>query len=137
MSGVVIDTSAVLAVVLAEEEAEQFAGVIERAERCSMSAANYLAAAIVIESRGDAVAVREFDRFMRRSGIEIEAVTREQAALARQAYRDFSKAAGLNFGDCLAYALAKVRDEPLLFKGGDFGLTDVEVCHANSSGATE
>ena len=125
----VVDTSALLAILLAEDDAPRFAQAIEAAERCAISAANWLEAAVVIGNRGDAVASREFDLFMRRSGIAVEPVTQEQASLARQAYRDFGKGrhpAGLNFGDCLAYALAKALDEPLLFKGGDFVLTDVE-----------
>jgi len=83
---------------------------------------------VVIDSRGDAVASREFDLFFRRAGIVIEPVTFEQAQIARQAYRDFGKGrhpAGLSFGDCLSYALAKWADEPLLFKGSDFAQTDV------------
>jgi len=126
----VVDTSAVLAILLDEEEATRFAGAIEKAEHCTMSAANWLEAAVVIDNRGDAVASREFDLFLRRADIIIAPVTREQAHLARQAYRDFGKGrhpAGLNFGDCLAYALAKSLDEPLLFKGADFGQTDVTV----------
>jgi len=126
----VIDTSAVLAVLLAEEDAQHFARQIEEAVACRMSAVNYLEAALVIDNRGDAVASREFDRFFRRSGIVIEPVTLEQAQIARQAYRDYGKGrhpAGLNFGDCLAYALAKAADEPLLFKDGDFRQTDVEA----------
>jgi len=90
----------------------------------------FLEAAQVIDNRGDAVASRALDRFFRRSAIGIEPVTLEQAQIARQAYRDFGKdrhRAGLNFGDCLAYALAKVRDEPLLFKGNDFGRTDIQA----------
>ena len=126
----VIDTSAVLAILLGESEAAAFAEAIESAERCCMAAASYVEAAAVIDCRGDAVASREFDRFMRRGAIEVEPLTFEQAQIAREAYRDFGKGrhpAGLNFGDCLAYALAKSRDEPLLFKGRDFGLTDVAV----------
>ena len=125
----VIDTSAVLAILLAENDAGNFAHAIEAAAICRMSAANYLEAALVIDHRGDAVASREFDLFFRRAGITLEAVTAEQARIARQAYRDFGKGrhpAGLNFGDCLAYALAKALDEPLLFKGADFTQTDVE-----------
>ena len=124
----VIDTSAVLAISLAEKDAERYARAIETAEVCRMSAASFLEAAVVIDNRGDAVASREFDALLRRSGIHIEAVTFEQAQIARQAYRDFGRGrhpAGLNFGDCLAYALAKVVDEPLLFKGDDFGHTDI------------
>lgn len=124
----VIDTSAVLAILLNEGDAARYAQAIESAADCRMSAANFLEAALVIDNRGDALASREFDRFFRRSGINIEPVTFEQAQIARQAYRDFGKGqqpAGLNFGDCLAYALAKALDEPLLFKGDDFGHTDV------------
>ena len=125
----VIDTSAVLAILLAENDAEQYARAMEAADTRRMSAANYLEAALVIDSRGDAVASREFDLFFRRAGIAIEPVTFEQAQIARQAYRDFGKGkhpAGLNSGDCLSYALAKFLDEPLLFKGADFPRTDVE-----------
>ncbi len=124
-----IDTSAVLAILLAESDAGHYARAIEAAETCRMSTASYLEAALVIDNRGDAVASREFDLFFRRAGITLEAVTVEQAHIARQAYRDFGKGkhpAGLNFGDCLAYALAKALDEPLLFKGADFEQTDVE-----------
>jgi ribonuclease VapC len=129
----VLDTSAVLAILLDEDEAAQFAEAIQQAEHCFMSAANWLEAAVVIDNRGDAVASREFDLFLRRSGILVEPVSVEQAQLARQAYRDFGKGrhqAGLNFGDCLSYALAKSLDEPLLFKGEDFGQTDVAVAVA-------
>jgi ribonuclease VapC len=131
----VVDTSAVLAILLDEVEAGGFAQVIEEAGHCSMSAANWLEAAVVIDNRGDAVASREFDQFLRRSGIEIKPVTLEQAQIARHAYRDFGKGRhpeSLNFGDCLAYALAKSLDEPLLFKGGDFGLTDLKVATPES-----
>jgi len=126
----VIDTSAVLAILLGEPDAERYALALEAAVVCRMSAAAYLEAAVVIDHRKDAVASREFDLFVRRAGIVIEPVTAEQAQIARQAYRDFGKgrhAAGLNFGDCLSYGLAKAVDEPLLFKGGDFSRTDVGV----------
>ena len=91
---------------------------------------NYVEAAVVIDSSRDPVASRRFDDFFRASRIVVEAVTPNQAELARQAYRDFGKGrhkAGLNFGDCFAYALAKEMDEPLLFKGGDFRHTDIEA----------
>ena len=126
----VIDTSAILAILLAEDDAERYARAIEAALRPRMSAASYLEAAVVIDNRGDVVARREFDRFMRRTEIEVVAVDREQAEIARQAYRDFGKGrhpAGLNFGDCFSYALAKSVDEPLLFKGADFSRTDVRT----------
>lgn len=124
----VIDTSAVLAILLAEDDAGRYARAIQDAMRCRMSAANYLEAALVIDNCGDAVASREFDRFFRRASIAIEPVTQEHAEIARQAYRDFGKGrhpARLNFGDCLAYALARASDEPLLFKGRDFAQTDI------------
>jgi ribonuclease VapC len=125
----IIDTSAVLAILLDEKDAAVFAKAIEDADDRRMSAASYLEAALVVDNRGDAVAVREFDRFFQRSGINIEPVTLEQARIAREAYKDFGKGrhrAGLNFGDCLTYALARVFDQPLLYKGRDFSHTDLQ-----------
>lgn len=94
-----------------------------------MSAANYVEAAAVAESGRDAVASRRFDALLTTARIQVADVTAGQALLARGAYRDFGKGsghpAGLNFGDCFAYALAKDRDQSLLFKGDDFGHTDV------------
>jgi ribonuclease VapC len=130
----IIDTSAVLAILLTENDAERYARAIEEADTCRMSAAGYLQAAVVIDNRGDRVASREFDLFFRRAGIAIEPVTFEQAQIARQAYQDFGKGrhpAGLNFGDCLSYALSKSLDEPLLFKGADFAQTDVQRAGSN------
>ena len=124
----IIDTSAILAILLDERDAAIFAKAIENAGDRRMSAAGYLEAALVIDNRGDAVAQREFDRFLERSGIAIEPVTFEQGRIAREAYRDFGKGrhrAGLNFGDCFAYALARARDQPLLYKGRDFSHTDL------------
>jgi ribonuclease VapC len=120
----IIDTSAVLAILLAERDATIFAKAIENAGDRRMSAAGYLEAALVIDNRGDAVAQREFDRFFQRSGISIEPVTLEQGRI-----KDFGKGhhrAGLNFGDCFAYALARILDQPLLYKGRDFSHTDLE-----------
>ena len=125
----VIDASAVLAILLGERDAAAFAQAIENADDRRMSAAGYLEAALVVDNRGDAVAQREFDRFFLRSGITIEPVTLEQARLAREAYRDFGKGrhrAKLNFGDCLAYALARAIEQPLLYKGRDFSHTDIQ-----------
>jgi ribonuclease VapC len=125
----IIDTSAVLAILLDERDALVFAEAIENAGDRRMSAAGYLEAALVIDNRGDAVAQREFDRLFQRSGIAIEPVTLEQGRIARQAYRDFGKGrhrAGLNFGDCFAYALARILDQPLLYKGRDFSHTDLQ-----------
>lgn len=126
----VIDASAVIAILLDEDGAERYTRAIEAAAQPRISAASYLEAAVVIDNRGDVLARREFDRFIRRAGIEVVAVNLEQAEIARQAYRDFGKGrhpAGLNFGDCFSYALAKFIDEPLLFKGGDFSMTDVKT----------
>ncbi|MGA2880310.1 MAG: type II toxin-antitoxin system VapC family toxin [Bryobacteraceae bacterium] len=125
----IIDASAVLAILLDERDAAIFARAIERAGDRRISAASYLEAALVIDNRGDAVAQREFDRFFERSAITIEPVTLEQARIARGAYRDFGKGhhrAALNFGDCLTYALARVSDQPLLYKGRDFSQTDLQ-----------
>ena len=125
----VIDTSAVLAILLGERDAAAFARAIEQAEDRRMSAANYLEAAMVIDNRGDPVARREFDRFFERSGIAIDPVNVALARMARQAHQDFGRGrhrAALNFGDCLAYALARVLDQPLLYKGRDFSQTDIQ-----------
>lgn len=125
----ILDTSAIIAVLRAEPEAPEFVEAIESAPKCHVSAVNYVEAAIVIDSGKDAIASRRFDDFFRASGIVIETVTPRQAEIARDAYRDFGKGrhkAGLNFGDCFSYALAKETDESLLFKGKDFSHTDVE-----------
>jgi ribonuclease VapC len=127
---VILDASAVVAVLRAEPEAPDLVRAIEATQRRHISAVNYVEAAVVIDGGRDAVASRRFDDFFRVSRIAIENVTPKQAEIARQAYRDFGKGrhkAGLNFGDCFAYALAKELDEPLLFKGKDFAHTDVEV----------
>jgi ribonuclease VapC len=124
----VIDSSAIIAILLEEPEAEAFATALEATANLRMSAASYLETAVVVDSRNNPRVGRELDTFLRRSDVEILPVTHEQAQIARQAYRDFGKGqhpAGLNFGDCFAYAAAKALDEPLLFKGDDFSRTDV------------
>lgn len=126
----ILDSSAIVAVLRAEPEAPDFAKAIESAKQRRISAVSYVEAAIVIDSGRDAVASRRFDDFFRASRIKVESVTPRQAEIARNAYRDFGKGrhqARLNFGDCFAYALAKEMDEPLLFKGKDFLHTDVET----------
>jgi len=126
----ILDSSVIIAILRAEPEAPALANAITVSLERRVSAVNYVESAVVIDSARDAVASRRFDEFFRVSGIAIEPVTPRQAEIARQAYRDFGKGrhpAGLNFGDCFAYALAKERDEPLLFKGDDFRHTDVEV----------
>jgi ribonuclease VapC len=127
---VILDSSAVVAILRAEREAPLFARAIQAAEPRRISAVSYVEAAVVIDSGKDAIASRRFDDFFRASRIAVETVTVKQAEIARQAYRDFGKGrhkAGLNFGDCFAYALAKELDEPLLFKGDNFRHTDVEA----------
>ena len=109
----ILDTSAIVAVLRAESEAPEFVEAIESASNCRISAVSYVEAAVVIDSGKDAIASRRFDDFFRASGIVIETVTPRQAEIARDAYRDFGKGrhkAGLNFGDCFSYALAKEID---------------------------
>lgn len=125
----IIDTSALIAILRAEGDASAMAHAIERARFRRISAASYLEAAVVIDGSRDPVASRRFDELVSEAGLVVEPVTHEQARIAREAYRDFGKGsghkAGLNFGDCFAYALAKTTGEPLLFKGDDFGHTDI------------
>ena len=126
----IVDTSAVLAILFQEPDAERFARAIATAPARRMSAATLLESSIVLESRSGPASGYELDAFLQEAGIELEPVTSEQAQAARRAWRRFGKGnhpAGLNFGDCFAYALAEATREPLLFKGGDFELTDVEV----------
>lgn len=126
----IIDTSALLAILFAEDDAAHFATAVARADIRLMSAANYLEAGIVVDNQIGAAAGRQLDALVSRAGIRVEAVTREQADMARQAYLDFGRGnhpAGLNFGDCFAYALSKATGLPLLFKGDDFGRTDVAI----------
>ena len=124
----ILDTSALAAIFFGEPEAVLYTELIQDADRCLMSAANFVELSIVIEGQIGPDAGRQCDVFFRRAGIGIEPVTLEQAHLARQAFLDFGKgrhAAGLDFGDCFAYALAKITSEPLLFKGEDFKKTDI------------
>ena len=124
----IVDSSAILAILFSESDAESYARAITDADVCRISAANFVEVAIVVEAQTRASGSRQFDAFFRRAGIVIEPVSEEQAHMARQAYTDFGKGrhkAGLNFGDCFAYALAKTTGESLLFKGDDFKKTDV------------
>ena len=126
----IVDTSAVLAVLFGEPDAERYARAMAGASRCRMSVASLLEAAIVLESRSGAAGGHELDVFVERALIELAPVTAEHAQAARRAWRRFGKGnhpAGLNFGDCFAYALAEATREPLLFKGRDFALTDIEA----------
>ena len=125
----ILDTSAVVAILRNEPGAAAFAKAIERADHRRISAVNYVETAAVIDGSRDPIASRRFDDLLREAEVAIEPVTENQARIARLAYRDFGKGSGhpakLNFGDCFAYALAKAKREPLLFKGGDFTHTDV------------
>ena len=126
----IVDTSALIALLRGEPDAPHFAAALAtRAEAKRLSAANYLEAAIVIDGSRNPVASRRLDEVIAKASIAIEAVTAEHAQIARAAYRDFGKGsghpAGLNYGDCFAYALAKATGERLLFKGNDFAQTDV------------
>jgi ribonuclease VapC len=126
---VIVDTSALIAILRDESDAKTFAMAIAGADRRRLSAANYVETAIVIDGSRNPIASRHFDDLLREAEIVIEPVTEEQARIAREAYRDFGRGsghpAGLNFGDCFAYALAKALREPLLFKGDDFGYTGI------------
>jgi ribonuclease VapC len=124
----ILDTSALAAIFFDEPEAAHYTQIIHDADGCLISAGNFLELAMVIEGQIGPDAGRQCDTFFRRAGIIIEPFTVEQAHVARQAFHDFGKGrhpAGLNFGDCFAYALAKISGEPLLFKGEDFKKTDI------------
>lgn len=126
----ILDTSTLVAILANEPDSEPYIQAISRAPHCRISAGNFIEFSIVIQSQFGAEVLQQCDALFRRIGIVIEPVTVDQAHLARQAFQDFGKgrhAAGLNFGDCFAYALAKVTGEPLLFKGQDFSKTDVKA----------
>ncbi|MDH3473414.1 MAG: type II toxin-antitoxin system VapC family toxin [Rhodospirillales bacterium] len=125
----VVDTSALLAIFFLEAEAEAFTRAIRDAEAPLLSAANLVETSIVLDSRVAGSSAEELDAFIAGSGLEVEPVTSAQAQIARDAYRAYGKGihpAGLNFGDCFAYALAKAAGLPLLYKGRDFPKTDVK-----------
>lgn len=124
----VIDTSALVAILGNEPERRSFIEAIEAADTRLLSTGTFLEISILIESRHGADGVRDLDLFIDRAAIELTPVDDEQAREARRAFSRFGKgrhAAGLNFGDCFAYALAMTKGEPLLFKGQDFAKTDV------------
>ena len=126
----VIDTSAFLAILLAEPERGRFLKLLSESGIRLVSAANVLETSIVVESRRGEAAGRELDLFLHRAKVEIVPVDEEQVSIARHAWRKFGKGrhpAALNFGDCFAYALTKTSNEPLLAKGGDFSNTDLQL----------
>lgn len=125
----ILDSSAILAILFAEDDAPIYANAIESSHTRRISAANWLETSIRIDLSGQPATGIAFEDFVREAEITVEPVDLEQARMARLAYRAYGKGtghpAGLNFGDCFAYALAKLRGEPLLFKGEDFRQTDI------------
>jgi ribonuclease VapC len=126
----VIDTSALVAIFLSEPERVQLLQTILESENRRISAGTALETGIMLEAKRGENAGREFDLFLIRAGIEVVAVNGEQIEIARSAWRKYGKgrhSAGLNYGDCFAYSLAKLSGEPLLAKGADFKLTDIQT----------
>lgn len=124
----VIDTSALVAMLSDEPEAQRFEAAVSADPVRLMSAASYLEAAIVIETRFGEAGGRELDLWLHRAAVDLVSVDPGQAEVARMAYRRYGKGrhpAGLNYGDCFSYALATVSGAALLFKGSDFTHTDV------------
>jgi ribonuclease VapC len=124
----IVDTSAIMAILQKEPEAPAFGAALTEGARIAISAATLAELCVVAESCAGAAVWAEVEALMADAAIEVAPFTAEQAALAREGWRRFGKGrhpAGLNLGDCFAYALAQERGEPLLFKGGDFALTDV------------
>ena len=133
----VLDTSAVLAILQNEPERRQFNEAIDAAETRSLSTASFVECSMIVESRYGPDGVRDLDLFIAKAQISLAPVDDEQANLARRAFRKYGKGrhpAGLNFGDGFSYALSKALQEPLLFKGNDFSQTDVD-CHPGSATA--
>ena len=130
----VLDTSAVVAVLQNEPERRKFNEAIEASESRSLSTASFVECSMILESRYGTDGVRDLDLFIAKAQVSLVLVDEEQANLARRAFQKFGKGrhpAGLNFGDCFSYALSRALDLPLLFKGNDFNQTDVE-CHPAS-----
>ena len=125
----IVDSSAIMAIVLNEPERATYIQTILRADRAAMSAGTWLELGVVAARRRDEERARLIEQFVNDAGIAIEPVTAHQAQIGRQAYRAYGQTASgkakLNFGDCFAYALAKATGEPLLFKGDDFIHTDI------------
>ena len=126
----IVDPSALVAIVFQESDAERYADALADARTPSLlSAPGYLEASIVIDGLRDPVVGYQLDAVIKVSRIRIEPFTEEQARIARQAYRDFGRGSGhpakLNFGDCISFAMAKALSEPLLYKGNNFGHTGI------------
>lgn len=125
----IVDSSALIAVLKMEPDWAVFAEKMSLASHPKMSAATYVEVCVVVDSLRVPALSQQVDEFIEECKIEIEPVSAEQARIARQAYRDYGKSsdhpAKLNFGDCFSYALARVRREPILFKGTNFQETDL------------
>jgi ribonuclease VapC len=125
----IVDTSAIIAIIRLERDGPLYEAALEASPVNRISAATFLEVSIVIDRARDPLVSRRLDEILAEGEFIIEPVTESQARLARDAYRDFGKGsghrAGLNFGDCFAYALARDLNEPLLFKGDDFPHTDI------------
>jgi len=127
---VIIDTSVILAILGDEAERRVFNEAITKSSYRGMSTAGFVESSIVLESRYGYDGIRDFDLFLAKAGIELIPVDVEQAQIARRAFKEYGKGrhpAGLNFGDCFPYALAKSRNDTLLFKGNDFSKTDIKA----------
>jgi ribonuclease VapC len=130
----VIDTSAILAILQNEPERRKFNEAIEAAETRSLSTASFVECSMILESRFGTDAVRDLDLFLAKAQIALVSVDADQADFARRGFREYGKGrhpAGLNFGDCFSYALARALNQSILFKGNDFIKTDIE-CHPAS-----
>ena len=126
----IIDTSVLVAILDQEQEAERIVRTLASAPERTLSAANLVEAGIVMQARRGDDGARDLDLLLAKLRVDIAAVTASQADIARKAFRRYGRGrhpANLNFGDCFAYALAKDKSAPLLFKGNDFGRTDVMV----------
>jgi ribonuclease VapC len=130
----VLDTSAILAILLDEPERRKFNEAIEAAETRSLSTASFVECSMILESRYGPDGVRDLDLFISKAHVSLIPVDEDQANLARRAFREYGKgrhSTGLNFGDCFSYALAQVLNESLLFKGNDFNQTDIQIDRAS------
>lgn len=131
----VIDTSALLAILQNEPERRKFNEAIEAAETRSLSTASFLETSMIVESRYGADGVRDLDLLIAKAKVSLVPVDEDQAHLARQSFQKYGKGrhpAALNYGDCFSYALSRSLEQPLLFKGNDFSQTDLE-CHPASA----
>lgn len=126
----ILDTSAIMAILQQEPEAPRLTAALADTMGHAISAATLVELCLVAEGRGGAAAWAEVEALLAGAGIDVVPFTADQARLAQEGWRRFGKGrhpAGLNLGDCFAYALARSRGEPLLFKGGDFSRTDVKA----------